>query len=257
MSDLLTVSHVTKRFGGLDAVSDVSLHVAKGEIVALIGPNGAGKTTLFNMLTGVIQPTSGEITFAGTAVPGKKPATVAKLGIARTFQNIRLFAQLSVRDNLQAAMTHRYVEHFVPIVLRLPSFYRQEQVATEWTDQLLTAFDLTDVADMDAGNLPYGTQRRVEIARAVATAPEMIFLDEPAAGMNPEETAALRTLIQRLQGEFHLTVGLIEHDMTLVMSLAERIYVLDHGKLIGSGTPAEIQQDSAVVAAYLGGGVHA
>ncbi|MCX2456440.1 ABC transporter ATP-binding protein [Lacticaseibacillus nasuensis] len=257
MSDLLTVSHVTKRFGGLDAVSDVSLHVAKGEIVALIGPNGAGKTTLFNMLTGVIQPTSGEITFAGTAVPGKKPATVAKLGIARTFQNIRLFAQLSVRDNLQAAMTHRYVEHFVPIVLRLPSFYRQEQVATGWTDQLLTAFDLTEVADMDAGNLPYGTQRRVEIARAVATAPEMIFLDEPAAGMNPEETAALRTLIQRLQSEFHLTVGLIEHDMTLVMSLAERIYVLDHGKLIGSGTPAEIQQDSAVVAAYLGGGVHA
>lgn len=257
MSDLLTVSHLTKRFGGLAAVEDVSLRVAEGEIVALIGPNGAGKTTLFNALTGVSPATSGAITFAGTAITKQAPATVAKLGMARTFQNIRLFAQLSVRDNLQAAMTHRYKEHFLPIVLRLPSFYRQEAVAAQWTAELLQAFDLAAVADQDAGNLPYGTQRRVEIARAVATKPRLIFLDEPAAGMNPEETEALRGLIGRLQSEFHLTVVLIEHDMSLVMNLANRIYVLDHGKLIGSGTPAEIQQNAAVVDAYLGGGVHA
>ncbi|WP_179396034.1 ABC transporter ATP-binding protein [Lacticaseibacillus absianus] len=258
---LLTVTGLSKRFGGLDAVADIDMHVDEGELVALIGPNGAGKTTLFNLLTGVTPPTSGTITLdvAGQSVSliGKPPYQVAKMGLARTFQNIRLFARLTVRENIQAAMTHRYTENFFAQILRLPAYYRKEQLVATWTDALLTAFDLTDVADLDADNLPYGTQRRVEIARAVATQPKIIFLDEPAAGMNPEETAALTALIRRLRSEFHLTVVLIEHDMSLVMNLAERIYVLEHGKLIATGTPAAIQQDEAVIAAYLGGGVHA
>lgn len=260
-TDLLTVQHVTKRFGGLDAVADVSLHVDPGEIVALIGPNGAGKTTLFNALTGVAAPTSGEVTLhrdnQDVSLIGKRPSVVAKLGIARTFQNIRLFAQLSVRDNLRAAMTHRYTENFFGELFRTPGFEKKEAMVGNWTDQLLAQFELTPYAEMDAGNLPYGTQRRVEIARAVATEPTLIFLDEPAAGMNPEETADLTALIRRLQTVFHLTVVLIEHDMSLVMNLAERIYVLDHGQLIAAGTPTEIQQNQAVIAAYLGGGVHA
>lgn len=258
---LLKIQKLTEMFGGLAAVSDVTMHVQEGELLALIGPNGAGKTTLFNMLTGVIQPTSGSIelrTQQGlTSLVGKKPYAVAKMGLARTFQNIRLFSQLSVRDNLQAAMTHRYTEHFFGEVFRTPGFYRQEAKAAAWTAELLTQFDLTPYAEMDAGNLPYGTQRRVEIARAVATDPRIIFLDEPAAGMNPEETEALSRLIKRLQTDFHLTVVLIEHDMSLVMNLVERIYVLDQGKLIANGSPSEIQHNDAVIAAYLGGGVHA
>ncbi|WP_203623940.1 ABC transporter ATP-binding protein [Lacticaseibacillus sp. 866-1] len=258
---LLTVTNLSKKFGGLDAVSNVDMHVDDGELVALIGPNGAGKTTLFNMLTGVIPPTSGKITLTtatGTiSLLGHKPYQVAKLGLARTFQNIRLFANLSVRDNLLAAMTHRYTENFFGEIFRLPAYYKKEAKVGAWTDALLREFDLTDVADYDAGNLPYGTQRRVEIARATATSPRIIFLDEPAAGMNPEETAALMKLIGKLRTDFQLTVVLIEHDMSLVMNIAERIYVLNQGKLIAEGTPAEIQKNQAVVDSYLGGGVHA
>lgn len=258
---LLTVTNLSKQFGGLDAVSDVNMHVEDGELVALIGPNGAGKTTLFNMLTGVIPPSSGQVTLTTatgtTSLLGRKPYQVAKLGLARTFQNIRLFANLSVRDNLLAAMTHRYTENFFAEVLRLPAYYAKEAKVGAWTDALLREFDLTDVADSDAGNLPYGTQRRVEIARAAATAPRIIFLDEPAAGMNPEETAALMKLIGMLRTDFQLTVVLIEHDMNLVMNIAERIYVLNQGKLIAEGTPTEIQQNQAVIDSYLGGGVHA
>ncbi|WP_125706522.1 ABC transporter ATP-binding protein [Lacticaseibacillus daqingensis] len=258
---LLTVTALSKRFGGLNAVEAVDMHVDEGELVALIGPNGAGKTTLFNLLTGVTAPTSGSVTLTVDGKPvsllNRAPYQVAKLGLARTFQNIRLFARLTVRENIQAAMTHRYHENFLATVLRLPAYYKKEALVGGWTDALLEAFDLTAVADLAAANLPYGTQRRVEIARAVATQPKLIFLDEPAAGMNPEETAALTALIQRLRSEFHLTVVLIEHDMSLVMKLAERIYVLEHGKVIAHGTPTEIQQNQAVITAYLGGGVHA
>ncbi|KRL42589.1 ABC transporter ATP-binding protein [Lacticaseibacillus manihotivorans] len=261
MTTLLKVDHVSKIFGGLKAVEDVSMHVETGELVALIGPNGAGKTTLFNALTGVSPATEGTVAFRVgdemVSLDKKKPYQVAKMGIARTFQNIRLFHQLSVRENLQAAMTHRYKEGFVSSILRLPAFAKQEALANKWTDEILAKLDLTDVADVITANLPYGTQRRIEIARAVATDPQLIFLDEPAAGMNPEETADLAHLIKRLQTEFGLTVVLIEHDMSLVMSLAERIYVLEHGKLIAEGTPSEIQHNDAVINAYLGGGVHA
>ena len=261
MTTLLEVDHVSKIFGGLKAVEDVSLYVNQGELVALIGPNGAGKTTLFNALTGVAPATEGTVALRTgkqmVALAKKKPYQVAKLGIARTFQNIRLFHQLSVRENIQAAMTHRYRENFIASVLRLPAFNRKEAQVNAWTDELLAKLDLTAVGDVITANLPYGTQRRVEIARAVATDPKLIFLDEPAAGMNPEETADLAQLIKRLQTEFKLTVVLIEHDMSLVMNLAERIYVLQHGKLIASGTPAEIQHDDAVISAYLGGGSHA
>ncbi|WP_369385651.1 ABC transporter ATP-binding protein [Lacticaseibacillus camelliae] len=227
----------------------------------MIGPNGAGKTTLFNMLTGVIPPTSGKIsltTATGTiSLLGHKPYQVAKLGLARTFQNIRLFANLSVRDNLLAAMTHatRRTSSRRSCACR-PTTKKEAKVGA-WTDALLREFDLTDVADVDAGNLPYGTQRRVEIARATATSPRIIFLDEPAAGMNPEETAALMKLIGKLRSDFQLTVVLIEHDMSLVMNIAERIYVLNQGKLIAEGTPAAIQKNPAVIDSYLGGGVHA
>ncbi|MCI1987440.1 MAG: ABC transporter ATP-binding protein [Lactobacillus sp.] len=257
MSSLLQVEHVSKIFGGLKAVEDVSLHVEEGELVALIGPNGAGKTTLFNALTGVSPATEGTVTFNGVSLDKKKPYQVAKMGIARTFQNIRLFHQLSVRENLQAAMTHRYKEDFVSSILRLPTFTKKEALVNGWTDEILAKLDLSAVGDTITANLPYGTQRRVEIARAVASDPKLIFLDEPAAGMNPEETADLTALIRRLQSEFGLTVVLIEHDMSLVMNLAERIYVLEHGKLIAEGTPAEIQNNDAVITAYLGGGVHA
>ncbi len=261
MTTLLKVDHVSKIFGGLRAVEDVSLHVDVGELVALIGPNGAGKTTLFNALTGVSPATEGTVAFRDGAdmisLDKKRPYQVAKMGIARTFQNIRLFHQLSVRENLQAAMTHRYKENFVASIFRLPAFTKKEAMVNAWTDEILAKLDLSDVSDVITANLPYGTQRRVEIARAVATDPKLIFLDEPAAGMNPEETADLAKLIRRLKTEFGLTVVLIEHDMSLVMNLAERIYVLEHGKLIAEGTPTEIQHNDAVISAYLGGGVHA
>ncbi|WP_390410336.1 ABC transporter ATP-binding protein [Lacticaseibacillus jixiensis] len=261
MSTILKVDHVSKIFGGLKAVQDVSMHVEEGELVALIGPNGAGKTTLFNALTGVSPATEGTVAFNSNgemvSLDKKRPYQVAKMGIARTFQNIRLFSQLSVRENLQAAMTHRYKENVFASMFRLPAFYKKEALVNGWTDDLLKRLQLQDVGDAIAGNLPYGTQRRIEIARAVASDPKLIFLDEPAAGMNPEETDELSELILRLKTEFGLTVVLIEHDMSLVMKLAERIYVLEQGKLIAEGTPAEIQADEGVINSYLGGGAHA
>lgn len=257
MTHLLEVDHVTQQFGGLKAVADVSMTVDAGEIIALIGPNGAGKTTLFNMLTGVNAPTSGTITFTnakGTIkVNGKRADQVAAAGMSRTFQNIRLFSELSVLDNVRIAMTHRTRENFFETMLRLPSFYKKEQAITDEAKELLKDFGLERIGRSIAGALPYGEQRRIEIVRALATKPSLLFLDEPAAGMNPEETAALTRLIQKIQADYGVTVVLIEHDMSLVMKLAQRIYVLDHGNLIAEGTPAEIQKNDAVVTAYLGG----
>lgn len=250
---ILDAKKLTQKFGGLTAVDNVSLHVGVDELVALIGPNGAGKTTLFNMLTGVNAPTEGDVYLAGEKITGKKAYAVAQMGISRTFQNIRLFSDMTVLENVLTALTNHYKENFVSSVLRLPSYYKTEAAMKEEAMKLLNDFGLASVAENRAGNLPYGAQRRVEIVRALATRPKVIFLDEPAAGMNPEETADLTRLIKKIQSEYHTAVLLIEHDMSLVMNIAERIYVLDHGHLLVEGTPKEIQDNPEVIKAYLGG----
>ena len=258
MTEALSADHITKVFGGLTAVDDVSLHVNEKELVALIGPNGAGKTTFFNCLTGVAPATSGVVKIGGQEVKkNTKAYKVAQMGISRTFQNIRLFSQLSVLENILIAMTNQFKEGFLTSVFRLPSFYKTEDEMEEKAIALLKDLNLQDVMYYPAGDLPYGTQRKVEIVRALATKPKIICLDEPAAGMNPEETADLTRLIKRLQTEYGIAVLLIEHDMSLVMNLAERIYVLAEGKLLAKGTPEEIQNNQAVIDAYLGGGVDA
>ncbi len=250
---ILEARELTQKFGGLTAVDNVSLHVGVDELVALIGPNGAGKTTLFNMLTGVNTPTEGDVYLAGEKITGKKAYAVAQMGISRTFQNIRLFSDMTVLENVLTALTNHYKESFVSSVLRLPGYYKVEAEMKEEAMKLLTDFGLASDAGHRAGNLPYGAQRRVEIVRALATRPKVIFLDEPAAGMNPEETADLTRLIKKIQSEYHTAVLLIEHDMSLVMNIAERIYVLDHGHLLAEGTPKEIQDNPEVIKAYLGG----
>lgn len=250
---ILEARELTQKFGGLTAVDNVSLHVGVDELVALIGPNGAGKTTLFNMLTGVNAPTEGDVYLAGEKITGKKAYAVAQMGISRTFQNIRLFSDMTVLENVLTALTNHYKESFVSSVLRLPGYYKTEAAMKEEAMKLLNDFGLASVAENRAGNLPYGAQRRVEIVRALATRPKVIFLDEPAAGMNPEETADLTRLIKKIQSEYHTAVLLIEHDMSLVMNIAERIYVLDHGHLLAEGTPKEIQDNPEVIKAYLGG----
>ena len=256
MSTILKVDDLVKNFGGLTAVSDVSMTLNDDELVALIGPNGAGKTTLFNLLTGVITPSSGAISFHGPkgtmTLNGKKAYQIANLGLARTFQNIRLFKDLTVLDNVLVAMTSQYKEGLLSTLFRLPSYYKKEAKIAKEATELLAIFDLQESIDVLAKNLPYGIQRRLEIVRALAMKPQILFLDEPAAGMNPEETADLTRLIKKVQREFHITVVLIEHDMSLVMNLAERIYVLDHGAMLAQGTPTEIKQNPAVIKAYLG-----
>ncbi|GEP20023.1 ABC transporter ATP-binding protein [Pediococcus argentinicus] len=256
MSELLKVDNLIKNFGGLTAVSDVTMHLNSNELVALIGPNGAGKTTLFNLLTGVITPSSGSVVLAGKEgtfpLNNKKAYQIAKLGLSRTFQNIRLFKEMTVLDNVLIAMTSRYKEGFVSSILRFPSYYRTEREMKEEAIKLLKIFSLDQQTETLAKNLPYGIQRRLEIVRALSTKPQILFLDEPAAGMNPEETADLTRLIIEVQKEFHITVLLIEHDMSLVMQVAQRIYVLDHGSLLAEGSPKEIQQNPAVIKAYLG-----
>ena len=253
---LLSIKNLTKNFGGLCANSNISMEIDDGELVGLIGPNGAGKTTLFNMLTGVYEPSEGTIDFVRDGkevrLNGKKPYVVTALGLARTFQNIRLFQNLSVIDNVKIAMNKDVKCGVVASILRLPMFFKEEERIEKEALELLDILHLADKKDELACNLPYGEQRRLEIARALATRPKLLFLDEPAAGMNPQETAELTQLIRRIKDEFHISVLLIEHDMSLVMNLCERIYVLDYGKCIASGTPAEIQTNKRVIEAYLG-----
>jgi branched-chain amino acid transport system ATP-binding protein len=239
-------------FGGLKAVQNVNLEVRPREIVGLIGPNGAGKTTCFNMITGVYTPTEGVIEFLGSEVQGLRPATINHRGIARTFQNIRLFKNLSVFDNVRTAM-HRSVDyHLISALLRTKKFRQTEARIADETQKLLGIFDLNHKATTVAGSLPYGEQRKLEIVRALATKPQLLLLDEPAAGMNPQETTHLTQLILRIREEFNLAILLIEHDMSLVMKICERIYVLDYGKEIAQGVPREIQKNPAVIKAYLG-----
>ena len=250
---LLEVKQLTKHFGGLTAVGDVTLELNEGELVGLIGPNGAGKTTLFNLLTGVYEPSEGTITLDGHLLNGKQPYKIASLGLGRTFQNIRLFKDLTVLDNVLIAFSNHHKKHVFASFLRLPAFYKNEEALKAKAIDLLKIFDLDRDADTLAKNLAYGQQRRLEIVRALATEPKILFLDEPAAGMNPQETAELTELIRRIKEEFKITIMLIEHDMNLVMEVTERIYVLEYGRLIAHGTPDEIKNNKRVIEAYLGG----
>ncbi|WP_298593259.1 ABC transporter ATP-binding protein [uncultured Mitsuokella sp.] len=253
MDELLRAEHVSMVFGGLKAVSNFNLHLNKGELVGLIGPNGAGKTTAFNMLTGVYRPTTGSITFAGKSIVGLPPYEVTQCGIARTFQNIRLFSELTVLENVKIAF-HFHVKYgLIEAVLRVGRYFREEQEIEEEAMELLRIFHLEDKADEVAKNLPYGAQRRLEIARALAAKPKLLLLDEPAAGMNPQETHELMEMIRWIRREFALTILLIEHDMSLVMGICERIYVLEYGEILAEGTPKEIKANPEVIRAYLGG----
>ncbi|ADG06415.1 ABC transporter ATP-binding protein [Kyrpidia tusciae] len=249
---LLELDKVTCEFGGLRAVSEVSLHLDTGELVGLIGPNGAGKTTIFNLLTGVYAPSEGRILFDGASLVGWAPWRINRAGIARTFQNIRLFSDMTVLDNVKIAY-HNHVRHGVmSSILRLPTYFRGEQEIEEKALAFLSLFHLEEKKHELARNLPYGEQRRLEIARALATEPRLLLLDEPAAGMNPQETRELMDLIAFIRERFSLTILLIEHDMSLVMGICERIYVLDHGMVIAHGSPEEIRSNPKVIEAYLG-----
>jgi len=252
---ILKVENLTIRFGGLKAVSEVNLDIESGKIFGLIGPNGAGKTTIFNMLTGVYQPTSGDIRYLGNSVLGLKPFQITGRGIARTFQNIRLFKQLSVIENILISMDQAPETEKVNIfssVLRTSRFLRVENEKINKCKELLKIFKLDNRADELASNLPYGDQRRLEIVRAIATGAKLLLLDEPAAGMNAQETKSLMETIRHIRDHFKLTIFLIEHDMKLVMGICERIAVIDYGVKIAEGSAQEIQKNPAVIAAYLG-----
>ncbi len=254
---ILQASGISIVFGGLRAVSDFSCSLSRNELVGLIGPNGAGKTTVFNMLSGIYTPTEGQISFWDnnerlTLINRKTPAQLNKIGIARTFQNIRLFNQMTVSDNVRVAIhAHRNVSP-VDVLLRTPAFRRDEAMMTAQVEELLSLFKIDNKKEELAKNLPYGEQRKLEIVRALAANPTMLLLDEPAAGMNPQETVELMKLIAFIREKFNLTILLIEHDMRLVMGICERIIVLDYGKIIAEGRPQDIRSNPQVIKAYLG-----
>jgi branched-chain amino acid transport system ATP-binding protein len=260
MSDVATsapclqVRGVTRRFGGLTAVKDLTMNVSRGALYGLIGPNGAGKTTVFNLLTGVYEPTEGDILLAGQPIGGRQPFEIAKLGVTRTFQNIRLFSDMTVLENVMAARHLRSRQTLADAILGTPRHHTEERATRTRAMELLKIFELEGLADENATSLPYGSQRRLEIARALATEPKVLLLDEPAAGMNPQESQDLMRLIRWIRDEFKLTVLLVEHNMKVVMGICEIVQVIDHGEAIALGTPAEIQKNADVIEAYLGAG---
>lgn len=252
MEALLEVKNLGISFGGLRAVDGLNMTIQKGALVGLIGPNGAGKTTAFNLLTGVYMPTDGAILLEGKNLVGKKPAEICQEGVARTFQNIRLFSQMSVLDNVKVAL-HNSVKYSMAVsFLHLPAYFKKEKEMDEKALEILKIFELDSYADTLASNLPYGKQRKLEIARALATKPKLLLLDEPAAGMNPNETKELMDTIQLIRKEFGVTILLIEHDMKLVSGICEYLYVLNFGIELANGTPTEVLNNPQVIKAYLG-----
>lgn len=252
MKQLLELKAVSKNFGGLRAVNHVDMTVPEAGLYGLIGPNGAGKTTIFNLITGIYEPTEGDIIFNGERINGLLPHVIARKGIARTFQNIRLFKELTVLENILIARQAFKKYNIFAAMLRFPNYYREEKKMNEEAMEILSLLGLAEKAGYPAGALPYGEQRLTEIARALALKPKLILLDEPAAGMNPAETENLMNLIKRIRDEFETTVLLIEHDMKLVMGVCEHIYVLDYGSLISQGPPEVVSKDPKVIEAYLG-----
>lgn len=255
LEKILAIENVTMKFGGLTAVNEVSFEINSNDLAAIIGPNGAGKTTLFNVITGIYKPTIGQVVFNNMPLKKLKPSDITQLGIARTFQNIRLFKDLTVLDNIRLGKHSRIKYSFLDGILRLGAFKEEEKKIELECDELLSLFKLDHKKYLLAKNLSYGEQRKLEMIRAIATKPKLLLLDEPAAGMNPTETKDLMELIRLIRDQFKIAVVLIEHDMKLVMGLAEKIFVLDYGNLIASGTPVEVQNNKKVVEAYLGADV--
>ena len=251
-SPVLRCQHLGIQFGGLKAVDDFNMEIGESELVGLIGPNGAGKTTVFNLITGVYKPTEGSFYLNGERMNGKKTHQIVHAGIARTFQNIRLFKKMTVLENVKAAMLEELPYGMPQTIFRTKAYWEQERATTERAKALLKVVHLEGKEDLEADNLPYGQQRRLEIARALATDPQLLLLDEPAAGMNPQETLELADFIVEIRKKYALSVFLVEHHMDLVMNISDRIYVLDFGKLIAEGVPSEIQNNVKVIDAYLG-----